>query len=230
MADQFTELLSDYLDDEDLTVDARRRIEAHLAGCGQCRTTLAELREVAARAATLEDSSPAADLWAGVAARIGADPPRRLTPFRAVKTTPRRFSFTLPQLVAASLALMVLSGGTVWLARYGGAGADFEAISAQDAREAPRATLPVVSGADVDYEQAVAELQRAFDAGRRRLDPETTGVLEGNLQTIDRAIDECRRALTADPSNVHLSAHLAAAQRSKLTLLRLAAALVSAES
>jgi anti-sigma factor RsiW len=230
MADQFTELLSDYLDGEDLTADARRRLEAHLAGCGECRTTLGELRDVAARAATLEDSPPALDLWPGVAARIGAGPPRRVTPFRAVKTTPRRFSFTLPQIVAASLALMVLSGGTVWLARSGAPGTDFEPVAAQATAAEPGAGLPYASGAETDYEQAVAELQRTFDAGRARLDPETSRVLESNLQTIDRAIDECRRALAADPSNLHLSTHLASAQRSKLTLLRRATALVTAQS
>jgi hypothetical protein len=55
-------------------------------------------------------------------------------------------------------------------------------------------------------------------------------VLETNLQAIDRAIEQCRAALAADPGSVYLSTHLANAQRRKLTLLRRATALVAAQS
>ena len=72
MADPFTDLLSDYLDDEELSLEERHRIEQHLAECAECRATLAELREVTLQASTLVDTPPAVDLWPGVAARIGA--------------------------------------------------------------------------------------------------------------------------------------------------------------
>ena len=71
MADPFTDLLSDYLDDEELSLEERHRIEKHLAECGECRATLADLREVALQASALVDTPPAVDLWPGVAARIG---------------------------------------------------------------------------------------------------------------------------------------------------------------
>jgi hypothetical protein len=230
MADQFTDLLSDYLDDEDLSIDERRRIEAHLAECGECRATLADLRDVAERAATIEDTLPEADLWPGVAARIGANPIGRSSAFIRVRPA-RRISFTVPQLVAASLALMLLSGGTVWLARYGGSSTDFEPISAEaPGNNSARGALRAARAADVEYDQAVAGLQRTLDAGRARLAPETVRILETNLQAIDRAIEQCRSALDDDPSNVYLNSHLATAQRYKLTLLRRATALVAGQS
>jgi anti-sigma factor RsiW len=230
MADQFTDRLSDYLDGEDLSVDERRPIEAHLAECGECRATLAELREVAEHAATLEDTVPESDLWPGVAARIGADAPGKVTIFKATRPGARRISLTVPQLVAAGLALMLLSGGTVWLARHGGSRTDFEPVSAQSGGDAPRGALREASAADVDYDEAIADLQRTIDAGRGHLDAETLRVLESNLQTIDRAIAQCRSALAADPSSVYLNTHLASAQRRKLTLLRRVTALVAAQS
>src|SRR4051812_21945603 len=112
-SDRYTDRLSDYLDDEDLAAGERREIQAHLATCAGCRTTLAELREVAERAASAGDVPPQVDLWPGIAARLEPRAPAKVTPF-AVARPPRRISFTVPQLVAAGLALMVLSGGSVW--------------------------------------------------------------------------------------------------------------------
>jgi anti-sigma factor RsiW len=225
MADQFTDLLSDYLDGEDLSPGERQRIDGHLNGCAECRATLADLREVAAHAANLADTPPAADLWPGVASRIGpgVDAARSGSqkPVLPMRPPARRISFTVPQLVAAGLALMLLSGGTVWLARMGGSRTDFEPISAQPQE---------VRAVDVDYDQAIAELQKTVKAGRGRLDPETVRVLESNLQVIDQAIEQCRTALEGDSSSVYLNTHLASAQRRKLTLLRRAAALMAARS
>src|SRR5690242_6390457 len=70
MKDQWTDRLSEYLDG-DLTPAERTTLEAHLAACGTCRTTLDELRRVVARAQALDDRPPAADLWPGIAEHIG---------------------------------------------------------------------------------------------------------------------------------------------------------------
>jgi anti-sigma factor RsiW len=206
--DPWTDRLSEYLDDE-LAAGDRAAFEDHLAGCDRCRGDLARLRAVVARAGSLTDSGPEADLWPGIAARIqGASDPRR------------RFSFTLPQLVAASLALMLLSGSLVWLARIGGA----------------RAELPPVAGsmpanfADAAYETAIADLERTLDEGRSRLDPQTARVLDANLRTIDEAVAQCRDALEADQGNVYLNTYLAQARSRKLELLRRAAALIDKSS
>src|SRR5262249_10851293 len=104
--DPFAEQLSDYLDDE-LSAGERASVERHLAECAACRRTLGELREVVRRASALDDSAPDGDLWAGVAARLER-------PRFAASRVRRVVSFTLPQLAAASLTLMVLSGGLVW--------------------------------------------------------------------------------------------------------------------
>src|SRR5262245_57402419 len=113
MTDDWTDRLSEYLDDE-LSGHDRAALEAHLATCEACRTTLEELRAVMTRAASLQAVAPAADLWPGVAARLGART-STVTLFR--DRLARRVSFTWPQLVAAGLALMVLSGGAVWLSQ-----------------------------------------------------------------------------------------------------------------
>src|SRR5258708_5774068 len=114
MADQWIERLSEYLDDE-LAPAERAALDAHLTTCRDCAVTLDELRAVVARAASLRPVPPASDLWPGVESNLTQR--SNVMPFgRSV----RRFSFTLPQLVAAGLALMVLSGGAVWLSQFGG--------------------------------------------------------------------------------------------------------------
>jgi tetratricopeptide (TPR) repeat protein len=125
-------------------------------------------------------------------------------------------SFTLPQLAAASLALTVLSGGLVWMARSGDPRADFQPISATTARP----PVTPASFADPRYDEAIADLERTLESGRTKLDPETVRVIEANLGAIDHAIDQCRQALATDPANVYLNTHLAEARQRKLTLLR----------
>ena len=86
-----------------------------------------------------------------------------------------------------------------------------------------------VGGWVTDYAQsvteAVADLEKALETGRSRLDPETVSILEDNLRTIDQAIDQARKALRADPANAYLNNHFAASRNRKLALLRRASAL-----
>jgi hypothetical protein len=214
MHHEWNDRLSEYIDGE-LAPSERRALEAHLPDCADCRADVDALRAVIARARSLTDTPPTSDLWPDVATRIGAR--------RAGRTTlaTRRFAFTLPQLVAASLALIVASGGMVWLARMGGPTTDFPSVLGE---------VRLANFGDAAFDEAVADLQQTLEAGRGRLDPETIRVLETNLEAIDRAIAQCREALEADPSSVYLNTYLAETRRRKLELLRRATALVDSRS
>ena len=239
--DQVIDRLSEYLDDDTLdgqtmTTGERAAIATHVAGCAECRIAIAELQAVARLAANLPDTRPSADLWPGIESRL--DPPSSILPFK--RTLTRQFSFTLPQLVAAGLALMVLSGGMVWVARVGGSRTSLPSIvattnppsvespAADPAASAP-STIEAVNFADTQYDQAVADLEKALESGRTRLDPETVRILEENLASIDLAISQSRKALRDDPANVYLNNHFAASRNRKLALLRRASALVMAQ-
>jgi anti-sigma factor RsiW len=230
--EHWTDRLSDYADDE-LRIEDRQAVDQHLAECDECRHVLAELLAVASRAAALTDVPPTRDLWPGVAAEIGASEQRRSSVVEM--RPPRRFSFTMPQLVAASLALMLLSGGMVWMARLGGDRTDFPKIDAADKTpepvNPPAPAVPVAATfAETHYDEAIADLQQALDAGRANLDPGTITVLERNLASIDRAIEQCRQALAADPANDYLTESLVSAKKRKLALLRRATALAEGSS
>jgi hypothetical protein len=218
--DLYTNRLSEYLDAEDLAPSERSDIQAHLAACSECRAVLDELREVAAVAAGLPDRAPDNELWSGIAVRLAAPP--AVVPF--VRPAQRRFSFTLPQLVAAGLALMVVSGSMVWVSRLGD-----PRTSVPVAQAEPETGVAAIGLTDVNYDEAVADLEKVLEAGRSRLDPETVQILEDNLRTIDLAIEQARKALRNDPESVYLNSHFAASRNRKLALLRRASALAMAQ-
>ena len=256
MHEEWTDTLSDYLDGE-LPDEERRAVDAHLRGCAGCSAVLNELKRVIVRAqgVAVAPRPPAADLWAGIAARI--DLSRRRADSIVVSFTPRaprRVTFTLPQLAAAAVLIAAVSGGLVWSvlgrpdpghattapAASPRGVASRDDVASRDAVAEPfRATpsdasqpsngdaarVAPVSMADAHYDAAVVDLEKALKQGRGRLDATTIAIVEHNLQIIDQAIDQAREALVADPANTYLSGHLVEARRRKLDLLRRAAAL-----
>jgi hypothetical protein len=241
MTDQWTDRLSEYLDDE-LPPDERAAVEAHLRHCVACGAVLADLKRIVTRSRSLEDRLPAHDLWPGIAARIGASTAEP-DETRAIARARRRWSFSLPQLAAASITLMALSGGAAWLLHPGAAPTAVAVDPAQAPVAIPGLTPalapsgsfrvglgPARRAAGQSYDAAVADLEGVLTAGRGRLDSNTVRVIERNLATIDSAIVQAQRAVAADSANAYLNSHLAETMRRKLELLRQAAALVTSVS
>jgi anti-sigma factor RsiW len=226
MNDQWMDRLSEYLDDE-LPEGERIALEAHLQGCAECTEILAELLAVVRRARLLDNEPPQRDLWPDIAERIGS-PSATQTVDLTVHRPLRRWSFSLPQLAAAGIALMVLSGGSVWFL----SGVGQPAITPRGA-VTPPSNPPVINAvagprrtATQSYALAVADLEQVLANNRGQLDSTTIKVIEQNLAAIDRAIAQAQQALNADPANLYLNTHLAETMRRKLDLLRQAAALV----
>ncbi len=245
MTDQWTDRLSEYLDDE-LPPEERAAIEAHLRHCVACGAVLSDLKRIVIRAQGLEDRLPARDLWPAIAARIGASPAMAgRDDVVALDATHRRrrWSFSLPELAAAGIALMALSGGAAWLLHpvtstvvvARGPVAEPSVTPGLTPALAPSGSFriglsPSRRAAGLSYDAAVADLEGVLTAGRGRLDSTTVRVIERNLATIDSAIAQAQRAVAADSANAYLNSHLAETMRRKLELLRQAAALVTSVS
>jgi len=217
MSEHVNEELSAYLDEE-LDAAARARVETHLAGCAECREVLEGLRQVVRRARTLDDRPPARDLWPGIASRIGSADTADVLPLVPRR---RRFAFSVPQLAAAAVALMVLStGATVLFTRHAA-----QIAAVPDTTLTVRAAALPAADLVQSYDAAIRDLQRALDARRSQLDTGTVRVIEQSLRVIDMAIAQARSALARDPNNPYLNSHLQRAFGRKLDLLRQAATL-----
>ena len=256
--DPWSDRLSEYLDG-DLKAADRTRLEQHLTSCVACAAALAELREVVARAHALEDVPPARDLWPAIEAQLEPRTPKARVPVRQAPVVKlgawwtRRFEFGVPQLAAAAMLLIGISAAGVWVALRGVSPVAGPIASVPGAGSRPDTTTPAVSRpapgpaispggiepgamvaaasplANPRYDAAVAELERALAEGRGRLDPRTLKVVEDNLRVIDRALEEARRAVAADPGNTWLRSHLASTMQRKVDLLRSATLLASAQ-
>lgn len=229
MHTEWTDRLSDYIDGL-LPPPEAGQLEAHLDACPACAAVLDELRTVVSAARGLEATPPARDLWPEIRAAIDApgESPRvidlatRLEGRRAPRKA-RTLRVTVPQLVAAGLALAFASGGTVWMVRPDRA-PDAAVAAAGDATQATRlvaapatASAPVSDGTHTDE---LAELEELLAAHRTSLAPNTIRILEKNLAAIDRAITESMEALASDPGNEFLQGHLERARERKLEYLR----------
>lgn len=247
MSDRWTERLSEYVDG-DLSERDRGALEAHLPGCASCRATIEELQALLSRARTLEPSEPVVDLWPAIAARIETAPRRAparrpLGSRRLSLSLPQAALASLALVAITAVTMWWTVGRAPRLVTRGpsDAGVRSVAVGTGPAAPSPATTsmarrgfgsgVSVPRGPSTDdaldaafsdprYDATIAELQNILQTERSRLDPSTVKVVEKNLKIIDRAVDEARRAVAADPSSLYLREHLAQVMMQKVSLLR----------
>jgi len=220
-------LLQDFLE-ELLPREDEERVGSHLAECSRCREEVKGLSELLSELAGLpQEAQPSRDLWPQIAWRVG-DGVAPEQPRDGSMTRPRRrgVTFSAWQLMAASLAVALFSGASVW-AFLSGTGEAPSSLAYAPPVVAQTAGLPDALTA---YDEAVADLEAVLEQGRDVLDEETIHLLEVNLKIIDRAIQDAQEALIMDPASGLLQRVLAGNLRRKVGLLRQAALAVYANS
>jgi tetratricopeptide (TPR) repeat protein len=191
------------------------RLDRHLAGCGDCRALLSDLRKIVDEAAGLAVPEPSEKVWRSVRAGLEAG---TLRPSAEGARLDRRplFGSSLPAwryAGAAVMAVVLVVSGLVVGRRLG----------RQDVRLGPEAgeayTLAKLDEAERYYEQAIRSLGEAFAAGKGALDPRVTELFDRNLSVIDATIQACREAVLAEPDDLEARNYLLAAYTKKVTLL-----------
>jgi hypothetical protein len=91
----------------------------------------------------------------------------------------------------------------------------------------PTEAQTAVATLNADYDREMARLRILIDQRRNQLDPVTVAIIEKNLQVIDTAIAECKKAIARDPASRFLIESLNQSLQSKVELMRTAALLPS---
>lgn len=204
------EQLSD-LADGDLGPDVAGALEPHLAECAACRTQLAQLRAVIARAGILSATmEPPAEAWPAVRGR--------LRPHSQSATRRQLWIREWGLRAAAAIVLVAGSSAVTVLALRARPAA--HVVSSPPGRATAPAVPAAVRAVERSYADVLDELTVTVRAQRGTLAPQTIATLERTLRVIDEAIAEARAALAADPGNGTLLDVLSANYEQKVELLR----------
>lgn len=191
---RFDAALDDFVDGT-LTPAEWRDVETHLAECERCRQDVEARRALAREVARLPRA---------------IDPPRDFLP--AIRAARARSAAPRPRAIwlaaAASVAGIALAGIVGY--RMG------------TQRVAPQAAMARVSfdAAERDYAQAAASLTAVLDGHLATLTPETRATILAGLDELDRAIEDLRVVLNADPANLETGRSWNALQRRRIHFLR----------
>lgn len=206
----------------DRTLPASRAaaVEAHLAGCENCRALIADFATLSSLAGSLERRTPPPHVWTRIAATLEAeiDPRPWWNPFAS--PLGRR------PLLAGGVMVLLLSAAT-WLSWR-------EATVQSNRASSAAAQVAQISDPEpgpLDATRAIAsqisDLEGIVDAGAEVLPGETKAAYQVNDAVLEQAIGQSRAALESEPTDNLAQQSLFEALQSKLTLLKDMVALIN---
>ena len=202
----------------------RAELELHLESCDGCRALAADLREIARTARSLDVLGPPEHVWKSIAGRLRADrgagePARALGRHRSVA------------LLAIAATLVLAVGASLFMLRRP-ATAPPPATTAQAPGDTGPGNAPSENPVQ-SVERALAatetEFQRLVEASEASytVDPKTAAAMQRNLQVMNEAINESRKALDANPQNAPARSSLYEVLKQKIQFLQETIALMN---
>ncbi|MEE8524236.1 MAG: zf-HC2 domain-containing protein [Thermoanaerobaculia bacterium] len=197
--------LDDFVD-ERLSPRDQAELQRHLDGCESCRREAEELEGLLAAARELPRAlQPPWDSWPDIEARLSS------------RSRRPRLRGWVPQAIAAALLIAIGGASSRWLWPPSAATEIAEARISDE-----RATTGEIelARAETEYLRVKESLWISIYHHHDQLSPMTVSVVEHNLRTIDKAIEEIHQALEQDPGNPRLESQLFANHRRGIGLLR----------
>lgn len=232
-------LLQDQIDGA-IDPAAVRELERHLEGCAACRAFAADLTAIVVAASGLAPIEPPEHVWLQLAGRWRREHPEAAKVVPSAAPSPRRAYARRHMLATAAVLTVAVGGGWIaWRATDGSAPAAVTAegvlLERTDPAGAGNATSEAlvesarqdIEAAEQLYARAIAGLEQAAEGQKELLTPEVAAMLDKNIEVIDEAIVESRRAVSAEPSSVVARESLFEALRKKVTLLQNTISLVT---
>jgi hypothetical protein len=201
----------------------RAELELHLESCHGCRGLAADLREIARAARSLDALEPPEQVWKSISGRLRAG--------RAVAAPSGALGRHRSVALLAIAATLVLAVGASLFMLRGPAIAPQPAPTSQAGAAGPGNALPDDPVQSVEKELAATETQflRLIEASEasNSVDPKTTAAMQKNLQVMNEAINETRKALVADPQNAPAKSSLYEVLKQKIQFLQETIALMN---
>ena len=202
----------------------RAELELHLESCDRCRALAADLQEIARAAASLDDIEPPARVWAAVSAQLRAER-GMATP---AKTLAGRHSMTV---LAMAAALVLAVGASLFLLRRSplppaSSPAPVAQTAAPSGNAAPDDPVQNVVNELAATETQFQKLVQATEASSI-VDANTAATMQKNLQVMNEAINESRKALETNPQNAPARSSLYEVLRQKIQFLQETIALMN---
>jgi len=171
--------------------------EKHLGDCPDCRQTLAQDAKLLAAASALNQPVTAPFLWQKIEAQLRAE------------SRPRpRFELTQTwNYVLRLAAVLVLIFSAAYFFR--------PEPTSHPSGLLVNSALERVTAQELQYEQAISELEALAQPKLREMDWELQLLYRDKLETIDYQISRCKKALGANPANAHIRRYLLAALNDK---------------
>jgi len=206
----FSEWIGDAVDGT-LPVEQKVELDEHCRKCTACAELLSDLMEIRAAAATLDRFTPSPATWQAIAAQI---------------QRPRRAYASWGPLAAAA-ALVVTLGAAAWF----GIAPKWRSVESQTTSvDLARSAASELQLAEQHYLNAIASLEQLTSKNDNLLDPAVAAEIAQSLQSIDRAINDSRAALKAEPNSFIAQTSLLEALRMKVALLQETVSLMNARS
>lgn len=232
-------LLDDYIGNA-LSAEEQQSVSQHLAQCNDCRAMLKQLQDIVGEAAHLPPLTPSRDLWSSIESRLGAQlsldtESPAVSEVATNAAQPRRAFYSRWRMPAAAAALVLVTATVTWQLAKVQNGTTQPAVNnnvpdvaldetpTTDAEwDALAARYVAISTSDVEtiYEQEIAALRIIVHEHMADLDSATVNTVRRNLEIIDTAIEDSRKALERDPGSGLLARQLDRALEHKLELLR----------
>jgi anti-sigma factor RsiW len=231
--------LNDYVDGT-LGPTERIDVDRHLAGCGECRALVDDLRAIGAGAASLEPRDPPARAWSRLerAIRLEEEHRQATEDARGSASSPRAFALSLST-GGRTMWTWLAAAAAILVAVYVGVRYRPSVVpSTTPAATAPAGSAPAADAssesveaelraAEEHYDKAFKGLEQITNAEKGALDMQTAATLQKNLAVIDQAISESRAAVRAQPTSQPAQDSLMESFKAKLSLLQDTVALIN---